>query len=581
MKSRAYSPLSLTLLGVILLTVLWTVYWFGFQSSLTLLRGAPRGEPAAALFLPKDPPLVMSLFTNPQKLQDLRQLRTPLRQRGQAKAEFRRLKASLLTDTNLEYERDIEPWLGDEITLAVTTADLDRDPKNGTQPGYLLALEVRDGERSREFLDLFWQNKAVSGQELRFETYKGVKLIYSRKMRPPTGDGLQLKDFNPFAKESAGEWSSALVGDRFVLFANAPEVLRKAINDAQVEDLNLQHSATYQKAIARLDDQRIGVVLADVPQLSGWLGGDSVKPESQLPDTLAIGLGLSRQGLLADTVWASSNDETTVSPELDHPVAALNYVPEESALVLAGTDLASRWRRLSQAVSGGDLLSRLLTQPLGELETRWGISLQEDIFDWVTGDYALALLPNVDEDGLDWIFVADDPPDNHPQSNAAIARLDEAAAANGYSVGPFTLKDQHRILAWTRLMTKEGKTSEGNLRLRLEADVLGVRGQLNDYRLLASSIEAIDWAYTSPRRNSLLANGQFRKELPLLPQENDGYFYLNWQQSQGPLRQQLPFLRVLELTGNPLFDHVRSLLLSTEGSRNGVHRAQVLIKLIP
>ena len=84
-----------------------------------------------------------------------------------------------------------------------------------------------------------------------------------------------------------------------------------------------------------------------------------------------------------------------------------------------------------------------------------------------------------------------------------------------------------------------------------------------------------------PRRNSLLANGQFRKELPLLPEDNDGYLYLNWQESQGALRQQLPFLRVLELTGNPLVDHLRSLLLSTEGSRNGVHRAQVLIKLIP
>lgn len=581
MKSRTSSPLSLTLLGVILLTVLWTVYWFGFQSSLTLLRGAPMSEPAAALFLPKDAPLVMSLFTNPQKLQDLRQLRTPLRQRGQAKAEFERLKASLLTDTNLDYERDIEPWLGEEITLAVTTADLDRNPKNGTQPGYLLALEVRDGERSREFLDLFWQNKAVSGRELRFEQYKGVNLIYSRKTLPPTGDGLQLKDFNPFAKESAGEWSSAVVGDRFVLFANAPEVLRKAINDAQVADLNLQGSPTYQKAIARLDQQRIGLVLADVPQLSGWLGGDSVKPDSKLPDTLAIGLGLSRQGLLADTVWTSTNDESTVTPDLDHPVAALNYIPDDSAIVLAGHNLASRWHRLSQAVSGGDVLSRLLTQPLAELENRWGISLEDEIFSWVTGDYALALLPNTDQDGLDWIFVADDPPQNQPQSQAAIERLDEAAAANGYSVGPFTLKDQHRILAWTRLMTREGKTTEGNLRLRLEADVLGVRGQLNDYRLLASSIEAIDWAYTSPRRNSLLANSQFRKELPLLPDENDGYFYLNWQQSQGPLRQQLPFLRVLELTGNPLFDHVRSLLLTTEGSENGVHRAQVLVKLTP
>lgn len=576
MKSRAYSPFSLTLLGVVLVTVLWSVYWFGFQSSLTLLRGAPTNEPAAALFVPKDAPLVMSLFVNPQKLQDLRQLRTPLRQRGEARREFDRLKNSLLTDTDLDYNRDIEPWLGDEITLAVTTPDLDRDPVNGTQPGYLLALEVKDAERSREFLELFWQNKAVSGRDLQFEQYKGVKLIYSSRTLPPSPDGLQLKDFNPFNKSSAGEWSSAVVGDRFVLFANAPEVLRKAINDVQVSDLNLAGSPTYQKAIARLKKQRIGVVLADVPQLSGWLAGESVKPTSQLPDTLAVSLSLNRRGLMADSVWAKE-DETTVAPQLDRPVAALNYIPNNSAVVFAGRDLADRWETLSSAVSGEDLLSRLVAQPLAELESQWGISLAEDIFSWSKGEYALALLPNTDDDGLDWLFVAED----SEEANAAIARLDEAAIDKGYSVGPFTLKDQHRIFAWTRLVTKEGKTAEGNLRLRLEAEVRGVRGQIDDYRVLASSIEAVDLAVSSPRRSSLLADEEFSQQIATFPNKNDGYFYLNWQNAQTPLRQQIPFLKVVELAGKPALEHVRSLTASALGSDNGVRRAELLLEVKP
>jgi len=52
----------------------------------------------------------------------------------------------LLANTGLDYRRDIQPWLG-EITLAVTTIDIDRDAQNG-QPGYLMALAT-NAARSR------------------------------------------------------------------------------------------------------------------------------------------------------------------------------------------------------------------------------------------------------------------------------------------------------------------------------------------------------------------------------------------------------------------------------------------------
>ncbi|MBP0001624.1 MAG: DUF3352 domain-containing protein [Cyanobacteria bacterium SID2] len=577
MKTRAFSPFSISILAVLLVTILWSVYWFGFKSSLTLLRGAPISEPAAAMFVPNDAPLVMSLFVNPQKLQNLRQLRTPLNKRGEARAEFARLKRSLLVDTDLEYERDLKPWLGNEILFAVTTPDVDRDPQNGRRPGYLFALEVKDGERSREFLDLFWQNKAVSGRDLQVEQYKGVKLIYSRKTRPPSRDGLQFTDFNPFAKNSAGEWSSAIVGDRFVLFANYPDILRKAINDVQVADLNLSSSPAYRKAVDRLTDKRIGIVLADVPQLAAWLGGESVQPDSPLPDTLAVGLALTRKGLVADTVWVNESDDSTVPPVLDRAVAALNYIPDTSTLVVAGQDLDRRWTGLSSAFSGDDLFSRVVSQPLAELESRWDISLPGEIFSWAKGEYALAFLPGVDANETDWIFVAED----NAEAEAAMTRLDEAASAKGYSIGPFTLKDQHRILAWTRLVTKEGKTAEGNLRLRLEAEVLGVRGQIDNYRILASSIEAIDRAVSAPHWSSLLSRKDFSKKLAIFPTPNDGYFYLNWQSGKKSIEAKLPFVKVVELAGKPILEHFQSMTASTYGSQNGVYRSEVLFELKP
>jgi hypothetical protein len=60
---------------------------------------------------------------------------------------------------------------------------------------------------------------------------------------------------------------------------------------------------------------------------------------------------------------------------------------------------------------------------------------------------------------------------------------------------------------------------------------------------------------------------------------NNGYFYLDWNQSEPVLQQQFPFLPVLELSVKPLFKNLRSLTLTSEGSVNGIRRATAYLNL--
>ncbi|MEM9484972.1 MAG: DUF3352 domain-containing protein, partial [Cyanobacteria bacterium P01_F01_bin.116] len=71
--------------------------------------------------------------------------------------EFKRVSDSLFAPLAIDFDQDIRPWLGDEIAIVITDKDLDRDQRNGRQTGYLLAADIADGERLREFLELFWQ----------------------------------------------------------------------------------------------------------------------------------------------------------------------------------------------------------------------------------------------------------------------------------------------------------------------------------------------------------------------------------------------------------------------------------------
>lgn len=84
---------------------------------------------------------MVSLLINPDKLSSLAQL---LPNNGEQKRVVRameQLRSNLLTSARVDSPEDIKSWLGDEITLAVTSLDYDYSPENGIQPGYLLAVK--------------------------------------------------------------------------------------------------------------------------------------------------------------------------------------------------------------------------------------------------------------------------------------------------------------------------------------------------------------------------------------------------------------------------------------------------------
>ncbi|TAF57759.1 MAG: DUF3352 domain-containing protein, partial [Oscillatoriales cyanobacterium] len=481
------SPLSIVLAILLVLTTLWSVYWFTTQSAISLLKGADRQVPEAAVLVPNDAPLMVSLLTEPDRLQKLRLLRTGLRRRSRVQDEFTAIEQSLLADTDLTYARDIQPWLGDEVTIAITSLDRDRDPKNGNQPGYLVALSIDDADRSREFLDAYWLNKAVSGREIQTEEYNGVQTIYSKRTYRPKE--LKPRDFNPFAKANAGEWASAIVGSRFVLFANDPEVLRQAINNVQVPDLNLKSSEAYQTALDELTDRRIGLVVANLAALDN----DDLTTASQLPRTVAAAIALDRHGLLLDTLWSDGADRPDVPPALTMPPQALSYIPKNAAIALTGTDLTQRWSQIQTLLSNGGSLTQAIHQAVTTAEQGWGISLNDNIFNWTQGEFALGLLPGEEGSPADWVFVTQ----TTDAAKTAIATLDDLAAERGYTAGAFSLRDQGRVFAWTKLKPTTNTANSGP-RLRLEPDVLGVHGSFEGYEIVASSIAAIDAAFSAP-----------------------------------------------------------------------------------
>ncbi len=576
MKLRSF--FSFLIAGVLALLALGAggFYWLSTKTPLNLLTGGPTTTPAAAVFVSKQAPWLVSMLVNPDRLEALRQIFASPEERSRSHAEFEQIKKSLLANTDLDYSRDIQPWIGDEITLAATNPDFDdRDRSKGQQTGFLLAVSSQNADRSQKFLTSYWQKASRQEKTVQSELYKGVKIYYKESPIPNKKTDI-ISSFNPlnlpnsslpasFATAAIGG-SSDSVNNSFVLFANSPNVLRDAINNVESTNLNLENNPEYQKAVQQLTQGRIGLGFVNFPQPAS-------KQNPQVsPNSVAVAVGVNRRGLLAQTALVTSREQTA-SPTLSEPVKALQYIPSASPFAVASTDLKNLWGDLSSSVSANPEVSKLVDRALADIQQLWGVNLPQDIFNWVQAEYALAVVPS-SSNTPDWIFAAEKSAD----TQKAIDKLDEIARSKEYSIGSFTLRNQ-KITAWTQLTTSQSYDMKNNRKSAIETEAKGVRATIGKYEIFTTSVEAMDAALTAAETGSLVANQDFQISIEPLPPANDGYFYLDWPSSRAIWEKQIPLLRLIELSARPLFDHLRSLTVTSTGEITGIRKATIFMRL--
>ncbi len=575
MKLRSFFYVLAAGATTLLLIAVGGFFWLTSQSPLNLLRGGAVANPTATIFVPKQAPIMASLLVNPDRLEAFRQLVARPVNRRRSRAELKKIEDSLLANKGIDYQRDIRPWLGNELTFAVTSLDFDRNPDNAAQPGYLLAATTKNQERAREFLQLFYSKQATAGTpDLVFETYKGVNLIYER----PLGQ-MEASASGSNSRQTPETLTSAVIGDRFVLFANHPKVLRDAINNVQVANLSLEDDLEYQQMLQSLTEPRIGLSFVNLPALAALTSKQPIPTRDSFKgsETLSIALTLNRLGLLAQTaILGAEPSDNSLAPALSKPVDALQYIPAKSGLAIASIDLKKLWNQLSTGVEDDETLKPLLEDAIASLQSKWGIQLPEEVFSWVQGEYALSLMPRPDKINPDWIFVAQKLPGGTAEE--AIEHLDDIAKQRGLSVGTLPLGDK-TITAWTKLITSTATVpGKDNSLMRLEAQVEGVHASVGNYEIFTSSVAAMDEALKG-LENSLVKSDKFQEAIASLPEQNNGYLYLDWTKSEAFIKRQLPIVQVVELIGKPLFDHLRSVSVSSYGIDNGVQRSKLFFRL--
>ncbi|MGB3492848.1 MAG: DUF3352 domain-containing protein [Elainellaceae cyanobacterium] len=562
------------------------VFWTKVVSSPVWVVRNVEAAPETSLFVPKQAPLMVSLLADAKQLQAYGLDQLPPEARRDARANFSQLRQRMKTQIGIDYEADIFPWVGSELSFALTTRDVDRDASNGEEWGYLLAIAVGDTERSQSALQSIWQTQTSRWGDLTIEDYSGVKLVYP--------------DITPAAREDDPNTpviATAQVSDAYVLFSNDAGVLRNAVSNVQVSSLNLGSSEVYQRAIATLPDERVGMLWVNAnalqPQLRSSqpgseedLGAGAISNSGSIKLNNISGwlssIAISPAGLVADTVVLPPDGQpwTTREPRLNQPLQVLRQVPADSALMIAGSDLPALWKRWLAAAKAGDRTAQQLIQPFQVQDEVWGFSFADQVIPWSTGEFALAQMhsaaipetsaPEKANPEPDWLFVTD----SSEEASEGIQHLDAIATDKGLTVGTLPIQDQAAQL-WSQLrieLTPDNPAAPVSLR----TDVKGIHTVVEDHELLATSVNTLGKALF-PNRYSVAESNSMQQAFASLEESNDGYVLIDWDLAKPRLAEAFPTLGLLIEWSDPLLDSVRSLLMSTYGQDpEGLHVGTVI-----
>jgi len=400
--------------------------------------------------------------------------------------------------TDIDFTEDIRPWVGLEFGVAFLNAE---ETVRRQDPAAVFAIATRNQSKSDAFLQKLREQQELNGANFEQEEYRGIPVTY------------QL-DWQGEAELSYATFNG------FVVLTTDLKTMHQTIDLAQGRGQALARDENYKSMLAGLSGNRAGYVYLDWGQLTRALSEDLDLPGGRHPlgaaRRVAASIGLTGDGIRFDYVLAYEPGQLTPAQRTGmeqpaNPHKALNVAPGQTFAYLSGQNLQLVWDEIKE-------LAGVKAQDLEEVRYELGIDLERDLFSWMTGEYAIALVP--DPTG----FFGD------PDTPLNLLLLIEAEDRD--------LVERKMALVADALAYSSGDVFEtqkiGGIQVQAMEDDYGEGfigyGFVGDFLVIGTSRNTIEAAATA-RQSPLSDNTTFNKTCSPLPDKNNGYFYLDVEQA--------------------------------------------------
>ncbi|MEH1884779.1 DUF3352 domain-containing protein [Nostoc sp.] len=389
MKKKKKPSLVLTLSAAGLLIGAGTLaYWLLSQrqiSSGDLLVGAN--------IIPGDALFAVSLTTDPQQWQKLRQFGTK-----ETQAELDRnlveLRDRFLTNNGYDFQKDIAPWVGDDVTIAIlapATANkavpkpvTTNEDAASDQQSMVMVLPVKNPEIAKNIL----------AQPKTLKQGKWIDRIYQ---------GIAIKQ----SEGQAGEnFSAALLDGRFIVITDSPKATERAI-DAYKNQTSLATTGGFADNFPKIaNDQPFSQFYINVPTAAKIAAASPNRPipaqvlaQLQNNQGLAGTMTLEAEGIRFKGVsWLNPNSQRVLTVE-NKAGQMQTRLPAETLMMLSGGNLQRLWGDYVLTSQGNPLSPIAPEQLRGGIKSLTTLDLDKDLLSWMKGEFSLSVIPSSPKEG--------------------------------------------------------------------------------------------------------------------------------------------------------------------------------------
>ncbi|MBN3944510.1 DUF3352 domain-containing protein [Nostoc sp. NMS9] len=389
MKKNKKPSLVLTLSAAGLLIGAGSVaYWLLAQrqiSSSDLLVGAN--------IIPGDALFAVSLTTDPQQWQKLRQFGTKETQTELDK-NLVQLRDRFLTNNGYDFQKDIAPWVGDDVTIAILA------PATGNKPA---PKPVTTNESAASDQQSMVMVLPVKNSEIAKSILAQPKTLKQGKWIDRTYQGIAIKQ----SEGQAGQnFLAALLDGRFLVITDSPKATERAI-DAYKNKTSLATTGGFAENLPKIANyQPFAQFYVNVPTAAKIAAASPNRPlpaqvlaQLQNNQGLAGTITLESEGIRFKGVsWLNPNSQRVLVVE-NKAGKMQSRIPAETLMMLTGGNLQRLWRDYVLTSQGNPLSPIAPEQIRGGIKSLTDLDLEKDLLSWMKGEFSLSVIPATPKEG--------------------------------------------------------------------------------------------------------------------------------------------------------------------------------------
>ncbi|MEH2115938.1 DUF3352 domain-containing protein [Nostoc sp.] len=363
-------------------------YWLLAQrrlSSSDLLVGAN--------IIPGDALFAVSLTTDPQQWQKLRQFGTRETQ-AELDKNLVQLRDRFLTNNGYDFQKDIAPWVGNDVTIAILA------PAIGSKPAPKPVTTNEDTGSDQQSMVMVLP---VKNPEIAKSILAQPKTLKQGKWIDRTYQGFAIKQ----SEGQVGEnFSAALLDGRFLVITDNSKATERAI-DAYKNKTSLATTGGFAENFPKIADyQPFAQFYINVPTAAKIAAASPNRPlptqvlaQLQNNQGLAGTITLESEGIRFKGVsWLNPNSQRVLAVE-NKAGKMQSRLPAETLMMLSGGNLQRLWGDYVLTSQGNPLSPIAPEQLRGGVKSLTNLDLDKDLLSWMKGEFSLSVIPTTPKAG--------------------------------------------------------------------------------------------------------------------------------------------------------------------------------------